>query len=150
MSYTRRKPTKLKVVQGTDRRDRQVEQEPEYSAPVNIEPPSDLDGLALEQWQNKAPLLLESGVLTEVDLDALRGYCTAYKKMVEASAQTDEEGYTIIQPTGTSVVNPAFNAYIKASQEMRHFSSLLGLDPSSRARINVGKGKDGGNPFTDL
>lgn len=127
-----------------------VDNEPEYDVVVDITPPDILDGLALTKWQEIAPLLIATGVLTDADKQNLVGFCMAYKHMVEGYQDVEENGAVLTQPTGTVVKNPAFTAYMESANQMRQFSGLLGLDPASRTRINAGKKKENGNPFNNI
>lgn len=77
-----RKPTALKVLQGTDRPDRHKE---EASFPVTqgAKPPDWLiDPEAGKEWELRVRLLEDAGVLTEADLTLLAHYCNSHAKLV--------------------------------------------------------------------
>src|SRR5437667_3888675 len=78
---SKRKPTALKVLHGTFRKDRAVQNElaPTPGAPT---PPSWFDKLAKAEWLRIVPELAASGVLSMVDGAALEGYCSNYSLAV--------------------------------------------------------------------
>lgn len=143
-----RKPTKLKVVQGTYRKDRAPEQEPEF-ADADLAPPEHLEGIALATWNHLAPILSEAGVFKVTDRRALEGYCHAYANMREAQRQLNIDGI-VIERGDQKVRHPATGIFHESSGRMNSFAAVLGLDPVARSRVNVGKGKDGGSPFGNL
>lgn len=136
-----KKPTELKILQGTNRKDRQVEQEPEFEKLDHYDPPEDLDGLALKTWNSLMPLLVEASVLTAADLRALELYCVHYSNFKKAQQEVEENGYVVTSPQGSISKNPACTVVKEASSEMRALAGVLGLDPAARTRINVGKKK---------
>lgn len=77
-----RKPTALKVLQGTTRPDRRNDREPRPPiAPVK--PPSWLKGRGRRAWGWVAPILEEMQVLTTADPHALALLCDAYAEYIE-------------------------------------------------------------------
>ena len=74
-----KKPTKLKLVQGTLRKSRTNENEPEPEPVAEVpRPPSYLSKYAKKLWKSLAEELVEKGILTIVDLPALEVCCEAY------------------------------------------------------------------------
>lgn len=138
------KPKELKVLQGTFRKDREtVENAPEYKAIKKVpDAPLSIRGIPeLEKkWKEIGDLLVESGVLKHTDIDILESYCLAWYSVVLASKDVIDEGVTIKDPIDGSIKkNPASTALFQAQAEHRQLSTLLGLNPSARTRINVGK-----------
>jgi len=152
----RPKPTELKIVQGTLNKSRErargIEQAPEFEEVQNIDPPETLDGLALSTWQDLAPKLQRAKVLREADLRALESYCIAYANMRRAQESLEMYGVMLMnENTGAYYKNPAATAVNESLTQLARYSAMLGLDPSSRTRINVGKkDADKGNPFAAL
>src|SRR2546421_647039 len=72
------KPTGLKVLEGTYRRDR-AKREPK---PLPVAPacPSWLDATGRAKWRELKPQLDRLGLLTEIDGDALAAYCSAWSR----------------------------------------------------------------------
>lgn len=150
------KPTELKIVQGTHDKSRErkrgIEQEPDFAEVESIEPPETLDGLALSTWIDLAPKLKQAKVLREADLRALEAYCLAYSNLRKAQESLDMYGPMLMnENSGVYYKNPAATAVNEAMTQLARYSALLGLDPSSRTRINVGKREtEKGNPFAEL
>ncbi len=150
----KRKPTALKLIQGTARADRQVEQEaelPEVDA-IDLTPPDSLKDFAVIAWEFYAPILRDSKVLTKGDLHNLEAFCENYRLWRDAVEMYQNEGITVETPQGGLKKHPAVIVANDAQAKMISFGALLGLDPSSRTKINVGTdgGKPKGNPFASL
>jgi len=139
----RKKPTALKVIDGTARKDRMNPDEPEFADLKSIEPPEQIadDELAREKWNELAPMLAGSGVLKVTDKDVLMLYCDAFSRYWQAKQELDEKGATIIHPVnGLPVKNAAAMIVNEAFRQMTTAGSRLGLDPASRQGI-AGKDK---------
>lgn len=143
------KPRESKVLTGTFRKDREPESVPEYDA-ADIKAPAYLEGLAFAKWNELAPLLAGQKVLQKTDRASLEAYCVAYANFREAQSEVDREGFKIPGSMGGLVKNPSATVVKESLAEMRAYSQLLGLDPSSRGRIHGGKKEKARNPFTDL
>lgn len=135
------KPTALKVLQGNAGRRPINGDEPK---PNGIpEPPEHLDDIAMERWTELVPELKRLGVLTEMDRDALAGYCSKYSDWVRADTIVKQSGIFVInkdddgKPTGTPFVNPAYYIAAKALKQLTDMGVEFGLTPSSRSRINA-------------
>ena len=141
----------LKMMQGTAEKSRMPIQEPEIIPAEDISPPKRMvDGIALETWQLAAPLLRDAKILTEGDKKCLEGYCYAYANMIRAQQDIEDNGLVLTQKNGREIRNPASACWKDSMAEMRYYSQQLGLDPASRGRLDIGKQKPKGNPFTDL
>ena len=145
-----KKPTELKILQGTARKDRQVEQEPAMPKQDRYDPPAGLDGLALKTWQDIEPVLSEARVLSDADVRALEAYCIHYSNLRKAQEHVDQNGFILTGATGGSIKNPACTVVKESSAEMRALSGVLGLDPAARTRINVGKKEKAVSGFAAL
>lgn len=135
-----RKPTALKIVQGTARPDRANPSEPKPpEGPVS--PPSWLRGRAKTAWKWVAPVLEEMGVLTTADTHTLALLCDAYAEYIECRAVVrklgatyegyGEEGAVMIRPRPE--VRMASDAWRRAD---RMFSAF-GMTPSARSKIHA-------------
>lgn len=140
------KPAKIHQLHGTRSRVKTAEghQSPEPEAVVKIPPPPHTltSDLAQRKWVETANHLTSLKVLTVTDLDALESYCIAYDMMCVAKAEFDIEGPTVPGASGAPVKNPAANVLKDAQTELRQMGSLLGMNPASRARINIGDKKE--------
>ena len=115
---TARKPTSMKLLEGTYRRDRANPAEPKPE--VGAEPPPWLpaDGPARDAWNRLAPVLTSMRVLTEADGDALAVGCVALADYLAASAD----------PIGWRRASDAWKRYVAVLVQ-------FGMTPSSRARV---------------
>jgi len=141
-----KKPTALKLLQGTYDKSRAVENEPVYDAPATTEAPEHFDGLALLKWNELAPLLTKTGVLTETDLHNLEAFCLAYQQFRLAQRLIDQEGF-VVDSAGGVKKNPAVTVSHEAQRNMLSFGAALGLDPASRTKINGKPEQKKANPF---
>ena len=70
------KPTALKVLQGNPGKRPLNDKEPEYEKSDELlKPPPYLSTHAKKEWKRIAPMLLNNGLLTNVDISALGAYC---------------------------------------------------------------------------
>jgi P27 family predicted phage terminase small subunit len=134
-----RKPTRLKIITGTARKDRQKrEPEPKAGTP---RPPSWLDAAASRFWHELVPELEAMRVLTHADREALGLTCTALAEHQRAAAIIAEHGLTYPAETrsGTTLyrerpeVRAAGDAWRRALRGLSEF----GLTPTSRGRLDV-------------
>ena len=146
------KPTKLKELQGNAGKRALNKNEPQFSQITHIEPPEWLNSLAVDMWERVMPELICSGVLTMPDLHNVESFCMAYARWREAQDLIDKHGVVVTNPeTGAMLKNPAVTVVNESAKQMIQFGSLLGLDPSSRARLTGGeKPETAGNPFAQF
>lgn len=128
----RRTSNRMKVLKGTDRKDR-MRDEPDYPKVEGCpDPPYSLRGpIAVQEWENKVRLLTEAGVLTEAALTTLNAYCN----MVADVFQAWEAG---AKPTAADLT------------QLRLMATEFGFTPASRSKAGGGGKSEGGNPFGDL
>jgi P27 family predicted phage terminase small subunit len=133
------KPTNLKLIQGTFRKDRapRTEPQPETKAPKM---PTWLNRDGKREWKRIIGELEELGLVSELDRNVLAAYCQAFGEWREHSRAVYENGTTTISGAGSIVAHPevamrndAYRRMLKAAQE-------FGLTPSSRTRINGAEG----------
>lgn len=121
-------------------------EEPQVPAIVHAPPaPLHLHVWAQEEWARVAPLMVDVGMLTELDLAPLTAYCEAFavfrvasEKMARLAAQDDSSAGLVVQsPSGAVYLNPLHAAKSKAAADMVRYAGELGLTPSARASIIV-------------
>lgn len=95
--------------------------------------------MAEAKWAEVASLLMDGQVLKHTDLDILENYVTAWHMMVLAAEEVRRDGFTVMNDNGGVSKNPTCTVLAQAQAEHRQLSTLLGLNPSARTRINVGK-----------
>jgi P27 family predicted phage terminase small subunit len=100
-------------------------------------------------WDDLAPKLARSGVLTEVDTYALAALCQSWSTYEQATATVAREGQTIEGYRGSTVRHPAAIVAKQALAEFLRLATEFGLTPASRARISV-PGSGDVDPLEDL
>jgi P27 family predicted phage terminase small subunit len=149
MPGRRPRPTHLKVVDGTARKDRTNKREPR--PPKGIPRcPAHLKGRSRDAWKHVAPMLDKMGVLTVADGPALELLCDAYALYREAKAVVDDCGlsYATTNPAGdpmyrqrpeVATMNDAWKNVLRALTE-------FGLTPAARSRVKA-PAKDESDPL---
>lgn len=137
------KPTAQKKARGVTRKDRLNENEPTPEA-ATPQCPKELGPLAKQEWARLIGELTELGMMTNLDRAGLAAYCIAYERMVttEAAIQAYYKAHgTLLIETekGGLIQHPGIGIVNRASEIMDRFSGSLGLNPSSRTRIQVPK-----------
>lgn len=145
-----RKPTRLKIIQGTYRADRAGLNEPDPE-PVAPKCPTFLKGQARREWKRISEHLEGLGLLTQIDLAALASYCLAWETLIESDKVIRAEGRTILTPNGSTQQHPELSIRNRAMDQVRMFLTEFGMSPASRTRINLPpKDLDINNPFAQL
>lgn len=156
MSGPPKKPTNLKLLQGTFRKDRAVTNEPKPESEIPSVP-THLSDEAKVEWGRISEKLLNLGLLTSIDRAALAAYCQCYSDWIEASRfcattkdgqdrkviktgekiKQDKDGKVIERSGGNLVENPYFSIQKRSLELMHKFLTEFGMTPASRTRINV-------------
>ncbi len=140
-------PTRMKILKGEPNKDRINLNEPKIS-PSIPQMPVHLNTYGKKEWQRIAPILAGMGILSEIDMAALAGYCQAYGRWVQAEQNIKKlekkgsDGILIKTPKGFIMINPYITIADKSLDQMRKFLIEFGMTPSSRSRIVVGKQDD--------
>ena len=139
-------PTNLKVLHGNPGKRPLPENEPKPE-PIAPKCPTWLHKDAKKEWKRIAPQLEKLGLLTQVDMAALAGYCESwaqYKRSIEFIHKhgevypiKDDEGRVkyLQQVPQVSIAN-------KALQQVRAFCAEFGMTPSARGRMSVPGAED--------
>lgn len=135
----RPKPTELKTLAGTLRRDRVNAREPR---PPHGPPrcPSWLDAIARETWRELSAVLGRMRVLTKADRVALALGCAAVSDYRRARAVLEREGDTYRLTTESGeVIRPRPEVAIASDAWKRARAMLIefGLTPAARPRVNA-------------
>lgn len=137
-----RTPTPLKVVRGTERKDRANPAEPVLSlAAEDVAPPRwlRLSPLARRAWRELVPLLRAMGVLTVPDVVALGLLCDALASYVTAKTVTRKEGsvYETVNEAGARMLraHPIVAQGADASRFAKILLGEFGLTPAARAKV---------------
>lgn len=133
------KPTNLKVIQGTFRKDRAPANEIKPKPALTLDVPKGLDQSAKRTWRQLAPILRKLGLLTEADLHSFVALCEAWSRFERARRRarvvlTQRMKYTaehldLIRKVEVSVE--------RAEHSWRQLSAEFGLTPAARSRLDV-------------
>lgn len=133
-----KKPTKLKIIQGTNRVDRANPNEPQ---PENKIPsiPDHLNDIATKEWIRLSKELYNLGLLSEIDRTALAAYCEAYSMWVDACEQLKESDLLIETTNGNIIQNPIVGIVNQSRKAMKDYLTEFGMSPSSRSKVSAKK-----------
>ena len=144
-------PTTLKLLNGNPGKRPLPVNEPK-PAPLAPKCPRWLNKEAKKEWRRIAPQLERLGLLTELDMATLAGYCHSYAQMIEAQAYLAKHGLSFKIPQRDregAVVGiyaqqwPEVSIVRQCKAEMLRYSSLFGMSPSDRSRMSVPGAEEG-------
>jgi P27 family predicted phage terminase small subunit len=139
----KKKPTELKKLEGTYRKDRAIEDEfapnPIRNTPIA---PHFLNQWGLEEWERITPLLIDYNLLTEFDKSMLYNYCNEYGKYIECEIILRQQGRVIKTKTGYPIVNPLESMAQRSLQNAMKIADKFGFTPASRTSISATPKKD--------
>jgi P27 family predicted phage terminase small subunit len=132
-----KKPTALKVLEGTARRDRLLN-EP-LPACATPKCPEWLPREGKKKWRELAPKLEKLGLLTELDGEKLAAMCMHWALMVEATQDLKERGFlvTSAREGGELVKNPSLQVLRDNSAAFDRYAGEFGMGPRSRSYIDL-------------
>jgi len=133
-SGRRPKPTALKVLLGTARKDRLNPLEPKVPE-GEVEKPDTLSVEACRVWDSVAPVLLYMGTLTPADQQTFVAYCELQAAFTYQAQLRD------LRPGD---FNPRLLGDL--ANKLRPFFDYFGMTPSGRARLSVPRKKQDEEP----
>ena len=139
------KPTQLKLVQGTLRKDRINKKEPIFSKNLT-QCPRKFNAAQREVW-DYALANAPKGLLKSMDFSVLQIWVTAMVTYEEAMDKVFELGQVTQAPSGFLMSSPYLTNANKQAQLLLRAASDLGFTPASRSRISVEDQGDSENPF---
>lgn len=139
-----RKPTEIKELEGTKRKDRTNPREPRPTLLGSAEPaPSWLTGRAARRgWHEALPVLTGMRVATIADRIAVSLLCEAFGRWVEAKQALAKRGGMTYQ-TETEAGSVMHREYPEVGQVERAWKQVLeaakefGMTPASRSKVNA-------------
>lgn len=131
-----RKPTALKVVQGTSRKDRTNPNEPKVKTSIPS-CPSHLNADAKREWKRITKELEKMNLVSEFDRSALAAYCQAYGTWVEAERGIKQDGMISVTPNGLMVQSAWLQIRNKSLEQMHKYAVEFGFTPASRSKVSV-------------
>lgn len=144
------KPAEKKLAAGNPGKRAINKDTPSYGEITNIFAPEWLQGHGRDLWEHLAPLLCREKILQATDIQNLEAYCAAYGRFRKAEEDIQANGIVVTGSQGGPLKNPAATVANEALKQMATYGSFLGLDPSSRQRMQGPKKPGAGNPFAKL
>lgn len=97
------------------------------------------DNIAKKEWKRLVEQFKELAIISNLDLNNLGAYCNAYSSYIQATKELKGKPL-IIEYTNkggaTNIIeNPLIKIQLKFSDEMKKYSSLLGLTIDSRLKM---------------
>lgn len=139
-----RKPTVMKILEGTYRADRAVPNEPKPEV-VTIPPPmpDGLNEIGQKEWAKMTLELSKLGLLTTIDTSALAAYCNEMGNYWECEFQRREVIVREDTDEGKEAAALFYKNYFDMAQKhLKAATSIaiqFGFTPASRTRISVPK-----------
>lgn len=97
------------------------------------------NSMARKEWKRLVEQFKTLGVISNLDLNNLGAYCNAYSSYIETTNELKGQPLTIEYTNkggATNIIeNPLIKIQMKYSDEMRKYSSLLGLTIDSRLKM---------------
>ena len=134
-----KKPTKLKLLEGTARADRRLKNE--VDPPVGMpESPAHVTGTARAEWDRMSQYLFNLGLLSECDMAALAAYCVAYGRWADAESMLNQSPSLIVETQqGNIIQSPLVGVANTAMKLMLKSATEFGMTPAARTRVAVQK-----------
>ncbi len=112
--------------------------EPKWGKAV-MTPPAELNAGGKKEWDRLAPELAQLGLFTRADRAVFAVYCQAWADWVALTKRINKlkDMGTSKTKTGYLMVSPLFGLRKNAWQTMKESATRFGLDPSSRAGLDV-------------
>src|SRR5262245_15040438 len=129
------KPTAAHRIVGTYRRDRH--EGPALTPGKPPPAPAWLSDVAKPKWGETATLLAGTGLLTDLDHDALAAYCETWATWRKAVETVEREGATYRTAAGLVKRHPAVAIAAQAGKDLLAWAERLGLTPAARQRMRV-------------
>ena len=152
------KPTELKKLEGTYRKDRDKSPNLKPTMEISLEVPDDLNEWGQKLWGEIFSEYGKVGLITRVDLGSFHSLCSWYGIFREAEdivrakgLEVEEEVYDKNgQVVGTkTVTNPMIMVMDKAQKNYLAMAKEFGVTPSSRAGLTFEPKKEI-DPFSDF
>jgi P27 family predicted phage terminase small subunit len=138
-SGPRPRPTVIKILRGTTRKDRLNPAEPKLERATEAfdVPPLELEGdpVAIAEWSRVVPMLRRIGLVSEAERSTLIALCQQWSRYLEAQKEIREHG--AIDPGGDHgpVMNPNVAVADKSLGHCLKLWAELGLTPSGRSKM---------------
>lgn len=135
----RKTPTVLRILKGNPSQENlKALEKTEPKSPVSgIEPPADLQGLALEKWRESVPMLSVMRVWGESERETWARYCRLHALWHECYEVVSKQGQTYEKPSGVIAARPETSLLIQYGTQLVRLECEFGLTPASRSGATV-------------
>ena len=131
------KPTKIKQLTGTARKDRLPKNEMQPPLLEDTSIPTVLTNkFSRIEWAKQTKILNELGMLTDTDTSLLIAYCIEVGNYFTLKERVGDS-ITFNTPNGHIMVLPEVTEANKSLQNMIKLSSLFGFNPAARTKIEM-------------
>lgn len=127
-------PTALKVARGNPGKRPLNQDEPEFAPPTAVQPPGNLKGAGLVEWEAQVVRLVNAGVLTAADMSGFLTYCRLLTE-----EQTVEKQVALDARVSDLHLR---NYLLKVRAQANQYRVQYGLTPSSRSGVKAKKPVD--------
>ena len=134
------KPTAVRRKQGNPGKRALNDREPTPAAPSYVpRAPRSLSDEAKKEWRRVTRHLHQAGLYTHVDRAALKMYCAAFGRWVEAERKVEETGGPVLvsAETGNLYQHPWLHVANKTLTQVQKLAAEFGMTPASRSRAHV-------------
>jgi P27 family predicted phage terminase small subunit len=142
------KPTELKIVQGTFRKDRANPRQPAAHGYL-LDPPDHLNDEQKEIWRSaieEAP----KNLLKKIDRSNFEIWVVSYATYRECQKMLAKTSQVIKTTHGNWITNPVLTNMNKQAQLMLKAASEMGFTPASRGRVIADQDVETDNPWSKL
>ena len=144
------KPDALKMAQGTLKNSRVNHSQPKFAIPAKQpKPPLTLNLYGKRLWKDMLPKLIETGVYSEGDYNALELLCMAYGDLIDARKNLKVTGTIVVTEKGTVYQHPNVGITNQAWVRVKMMLGLFGLTPAERARVKALSPAEKGKSLAD-
>ena len=135
----RKTPTVLRILKGNTRKENltaMAAAEPKSPA-SNVDPPDDLEGLALEKWNESVPMLSTMRVWGKSERETWARYCRLHQLWHECYTIVRKEGQVYVKASGMLSARPETSLLIQYGTQLIRLECEFGLTPASRSGATV-------------
>lgn len=137
MANPHKRPTALTEAMGNPGHRAKQKAEPKPEPLQNNTAPAYLDLTAKKEWKRVSKLLLDLGLLTDLDTTMLAMYCQAFSDFIRLSGFLTEHGDTFTTGTGYIAQRTEVSLRANAYKRIKDSCCEFGFSPGARARMNV-------------
>lgn len=131
----KKKPTRLRILEGNPSRRPINELEPTCDLPPEKPAIVASNAIASAEW-DRVTAAMVPGLYSALDTATLMTYALAWSMLLEAQRAIAADGITITTPKGR-VSHPATRVWKQAVDTLAKCSDRLGLHPGARSSLNI-------------